>query len=114
MLYLEFARCFVHLVVAQMHHEGGQGVLSLLPHISVSVLQAGVELRDAQHQIPGGGPQGGQLLCQPAEHLRDEESQSDVFQLRVTNTWNIKLLFIPLFNHLGNNLTFNVNLSLDT
>lgn len=61
--YFEFPSSLGHFVVTQVHHEGGQGVLSFLPHISISVLQAGIKLRDTQHQIPRYCPQGGQLLC---------------------------------------------------
>lgn len=70
--YFQFSSGLVHLVVAQMHHESGQSILSLLSHVSISVLQAGVELRNTQHQVARDRPQSGQLLSQPAEHLCDE------------------------------------------
>lgn len=77
--YFEFSCRFVHLVVAQVHHEGGQGLLSLLPDVCVSVLQAGEQLRDTHHQVTGDRPEGGQLLCQPAQHLRmKSELESDL------------------------------------
>ncbi|TNN43788.1 hypothetical protein EYF80_046025 [Liparis tanakae] len=38
-----------------------------------SLEATGVEVRDAQHQVPGYRSQGGQLLRQPAEHLGEEE-----------------------------------------
>lgn len=60
--YFEFPRRLAHFVIAKVHHEHGQRILSLLPHVSVPVLQAGVKLRDAQHQVPRCRPQAGELL----------------------------------------------------
>ena len=64
-----------------MHHEGGQGVLGLLAHISAAVLQAGVELGQTLHQVRGHGTHVGQPLSQPAQQLqrerRGEEEEED-------------------------------------
>lgn len=57
--YFEFPSRLAHFVIAQVHHEGGQGILSFFPDIPISVLQASIELRDTQHQIPGHCPQSG-------------------------------------------------------
>lgn len=81
--YFELPSGFVHLLVTQVHHEGGQSILSLLPHVSISVLQASVQLRNTQHQVPWRCPQRGQLLRQPAQHLEgDGESSGEVDHLR--------------------------------
>ena len=72
---LQFAGGLVHLVEAQVHHDGRQGLLGLLPHVSVAVLQTGIEGGHAELQVRGHEAQGGQTLCQPAEDLGVEEEK---------------------------------------
>ena len=52
-----------------MGHEDGQGVVGLLAHLSVAVLQTGVERGQAQQEVPGPPAQRGQTLRQPAQQL---------------------------------------------
>ena len=71
--YLEFPRGLVHLVEAQVGHEEGQGVLGLLAHLSVAVLQTGVQGGQAQREVRGPPAQSGQALRQPAQQLEGKD-----------------------------------------
>lgn len=64
--YLHLGSGFAHLVVTQVHHEHRERILGFSPHVRVTVLQAGVEVRNTQGEVSRNGAQAGQLFDQPA------------------------------------------------
>lgn len=69
MPYLEFCCDLVHLLKPKVHHEDRQGVLGLLPHISIAVFQAAVQWSHTQQQVRGDCAHGCQALCKPGQQL---------------------------------------------
>lgn len=49
--YLHLGSGFAHLVVTQVHHEYRKRVLGFFSHICVTVLQAGVQVRNTQGKV---------------------------------------------------------------
>lgn len=66
---LEFAGSFGHLLKAQVHHKGGEGILSLLAHVTATVFEAGVQGGNTQHDVRWDRALTGQLFSQPSQQL---------------------------------------------
>lgn len=67
--HLQLSSGFVHLVITQVHHEDWKCILGFFPHVSVTILQAGVEMRNTQGKVRGNRAQAGQFLSQPPQQL---------------------------------------------
>lgn len=52
-IYLQLSSSFVHLVITQVHHKHWKCILGFFPHVCVTILQAGVEMRNTQCKIQG-------------------------------------------------------------